>query len=271
MKIINNQTVLANMADFDAMMRGTVELDNKYSKKYVESAKTYTADPWYEDPDKGTSNQRLMGDFKYAQALMDKVKISASNRNIIALQPAVEFGMYDGTEVDFEQYMRHDPRCLGRIQMPEVENGERTVRICLGVGGNCGIESGELVSRAARVMKVVKEYEDAGYGVEVFSLFAGTKEPDGGEFANALIDCSGSASGQITSAMCSTKVFRSLVFALKAMIPGISQSSLSYPVSHTQNSRDIPRLNRHLKDILGEHTIIIHAGATEEQIQDALK
>lgn len=204
---------------------------------------------------------------------MKKVKLNLDLGNVKSLQPEIQFGMYDGTEIDYEAYLRHDHRCLGRIEMPEAENGDRTVRFVLGVGGHCGIKSQELVNRAAKLLKAVEEYESAGYGVEVFALYAAQQDNErDSTFCNVLIDCSRSSSGQIISAIGSTKIFRTLVFAMRYAVPGGHRDGgMGYSVNHSQNARYIPKLNAHIREILGTHTKIVNADANEKQIQEGLR
>lgn len=269
-RVLNKHATMATLSDLNAMLQGRVPTPS-LATRHVEQAKR-DGDSWYDDPDRcsGQVYKRLSGDFDYARELMKKINVGSVAGNIQSLQPDFEFGLLSGTEVDMDAYFRHDPRCLGRIIMPEIENGERIMRIAVGIGGNCGIDSETLVKRAAIVLKVVQEYSDAGYGVEVFAFSAGTNEYNGKEPHVAIIDCSRAVPGQVISAMASTKVFRSLVFAVIAMIPGINQYSLGYPVGHDQNAKAMPATEKLIKEVLGQNTKVIFAGADEKNVREVL-
>jgi hypothetical protein len=266
-KLMNSNVAMAKLSDFDRALKGVEKLDAKPQRRLNEAQNN---DSWYQDPDRGSLDDRLRGKFQYAEDLMRKMKVDASCGNIVSLMPDIEFGMLDGTEVDFDQYLRHDPRCLGRINMPEAENGERIIRIAVGIGGNCGISPEELVRRAALVLKVVQEYAEAGYGVEAYAFFATSLNCRPGDSRIGIIDCTQAATGQIVSAMASSRVFRSLVFALMDVIPDMTPY-IGYPIGFTQNPEHIPDTNEKLKKVLGDNTKIVHAGANENQIREALK
>jgi hypothetical protein len=200
---------------------------------------------------------------------MKKVNVGSVAGNIQSLQPEIEFGRMVGTEVDMDAYLRGESRCLGTISMPEMENGERVMRIAVGIGGNCMVTSEELVKRAAIVLKVVEEYSEAGYQVEVYA-FCAVRKGNKSENAVSIIDCSKSAAGQVVSAMASTKFFRTMIFALLAILPDIGYG-LGYPINHTQQPEKMPDVTATLKKVLGAHTKVIHAGANEKQVRDALK
>lgn len=275
-KIHGRDFATCEMSDFYDMMKygkGVENLQND-GKEYLERAKRVNKyDNWAEDPDFGTSYQRCSGDFAYATELMKKTKIDLDCGNIASLQPSYEFGLLTGTEVDFDSYMRHDPRCLGKINMPITDDGDRIMRVAIGIGGNCGISADELIKRAARVLKVVETYAEAGYGIEVYAMYAGQRsygsmDPKG--LYSAVVDCSRATPGQIIGAMSSAKVFRSLVFSLLASLPDRC-GGLGYPINHTQNPQCIPLVDARMKELFGNNLRIIHAGADEKQIKEALK
>lgn len=267
-KVLDKETSICTLNEFNDIMEGRIKVD-PIAEEHVRQAKR-RGDRWYDDPGNGDVPERLRGSFEYATELMKKINVGTVAGNISSLQPDFEFGLLAGTEVDYDQYLRHDPRCLGRIVMPEMENGERIMRVAVGIGGNCGVSAEELVNRAAIVLKVVQEYAEAGYGVEVYAFSAGQVGWDGSRLFTAIVDCSRSTTGQIISAMASAKVFRTLIFAALASIPD-SPMNLGYPINHTQNASQMPRVADQLKKHLGNHTKIIFAGASESQVREALK
>lgn len=239
------------------------------AQSYVDDARRMNS--WSDDPDESTPHidKRLRGDFKYARELMKKVNVGSVAGNIQSLHPEIEFGRMTGTEVDMDAYLRGESRCLGTINMPELENGERVMRIAVGIGGNCMVTSEELVRRAAIVLKVVEEYSEAGYQVEVYA-FCAVRKCNKNENAVAIIDCSKSAAGQVISAMASTKFFRTMIFALLAILPDIGYG-LGYPINHTQQPEKMNDITARLKKVLGSNTKVIHAGANEKQVREALR
>ena len=268
-KVLDSETSMCTLTDFNDLFEGRTKAVGSMAQDYVRQASQ--RDSWSDDPGQGAVPERLRGDFKYAVELMKTINVGAVAGNITSLAPDFEFGLLEGTEVNMDQYLRHEPRCMGRIVMPEAADGERIIRVAVGVGGNCGTSSEELVKRAAIVLKVIQEYSDAGYGVEVFAFSAGSIDHDGrGRLFTAIVDCSRSATGQIISAMASTKVFRTLIFAALSEIPN-APGYLGYPINHKQAAHAIPRVHEQLKKHLGKNIKIIAAGASEEQVREALK
>lgn len=271
--ILRKNFAMLNMDDLSKIESGQVKLTNEFRQsidrgvnwltKNMGCAKAGT--DFSADPDGGSIGKRLSGDFKWAVDEINKMKNVASVGNVESLFPEVEFGHLAGTEVDFDQYLRHDPRCLGRVMSNVRSDGESVVRIAIGLGGSGFVQARELARRTAQVMRIAKQYEEAGYGVELFGMYATmTKKTNPYECGAVIVDCSRSSVGQAISCLTSTLVFRTLGFEVISAI-GHSPNG-SYPVWKQLNADRMPEIRTIVKRQLGNDTRIIFPGSTDEEI-----
>lgn len=271
-KLIGKHIATCEISDFYEMNKTGKALPGMHpdAQRRIDNARNMS-DSWLNDPDFGTPDQRFKGDFKYAQEIIQKTNTKIDIGNIESLQADINYGLYDGTEVDMDAYLTGQSNCLGRINLPVIDNGERTIKVAIGIGGNCLISAKDLVVRAAKVLSAVRQYEEAGYGIELYAMYFGRINnwkdisEDGDNVACALIDCSRAATGQAISAMASAKIFRTYVFACLATIPDIGYG-LSYPIDHAQSPGQMDTARKVIKKYLGQNTKVVFAGADEEQI-----
>lgn len=220
------------------------------------------------DPDLGTLNDRLSGKFDWAFKQIAKKKDVATHGNIDSLQPDFEFGLLDGTEVDFDQYMIHNPRCLGRIVQNQAPNGERTINLAVGIGMSGATNSIVLAENSASVLSVVQKYEEAGYAVRLHAFFPFMESYNSDHIGAVIVDCSMASVGQAVSILCSALVFRSIIFDAIEKV-GHSPNNVQ-AVSRHQNSYKINAMRKLVMSQIGRDTKIIFTGDTEEDIKKEL-
>jgi hypothetical protein len=261
------KVVTATVSDLSDLLDGKVKAEKNANEvnSFVSDAKADSY--WSNDPGTGNITNRVRGDFEYARDVMKSYKPIDLAGNIESLQASIEWGRHDGTFIDFDAYFNGEPEFMGEVVTPVVEDGERTMRIAVGIGGNCGIKAEELVKRAARVLRVANAYSEAGYNVELYAFCPVLY--DSGNYDRkciAIIDCSGSTVGQSVAMMSSAKVFRSLVFAMICWEDTVF--CCGYPVNHTQNRGAMDSVTKQIRSVLGANTRVIHAGASDEQIKE---
>lgn len=219
------------------------------------------------DPGGGTIQDRLEGRFQWAQDFISKQKSVFQIGNVSSYVPEYEFGHMVGTEIDFDQYFKHDPRCLGVLKNNESDDGQRVIRIAVGLGGSAWRTSEDMATQTAKTLKVAKQYEEAGYGVELYGMYASFDKEDR-KPGVYLIDCSRASVGQAVSVLCSTKLFRTIGFTIMACMghsPG-----WSYPIWTELENRLMPECEKIVKSMIGNDTKVIFPGYSDEQITKIL-
>lgn len=241
-----------------------------YSKRGLEWTKKYGnrvgASGWAADPDNGSLDQRVAGQFDWAVKEIAKFKLDPKGGNVESLQPEFEFGLLDGTEVDMDQYMIHNPRCLGRVIHSTPPNGERVINLALCVGMSGATPAAELARNSAAVLAVAKKYDDAGYEVKLHVV---CPLLTCGDIRLVIVDCSQSSIGQVISMSCSALVFRTLMF--DAMEEQINTSpNKAQAISHLQNSGYLQKVKAEIKRCVGVDTKVIFTGSSESQVMEEI-
>lgn len=260
------KVVTATVSDLSELLEGKAKYNGNDDecRSFVRDA--LKDDSWSNDPGPGNSKDRVRGDFKYARDIMSQYTPLELIGNIESLQAQIAWGRETGTFVDVDAYFAGENEFHGEIIMPTIDDGERTMRIAIGIGGNCNISAEELVKRAARVLRVASAYDEAGYNVELYAFFAAQyKYKRNDHHVVAIIDCSKATVGQSIAMLSSAKIFRSLVFSLVCWEDSVSMCG--YPVNHTQSPEDMGVINKHIREVLGGNCKVIHAGASDDQIK----
>lgn len=260
------KVVTATVSDLSGLLDGSVkpESNSDECRSFIKDA--LSDNSWSNDPGPGNVKDRVRGDFKFAREVMAGYKPLELAGNIESLQAQIAWGREVGTFIDVDAYFAGENEFHGEIVMPVIDDGERTMRIAIGIGGNCSISSQELVKRAARVLRVAAAYDEAGYSVELYAFFAAqVKYRNNSDHVIAIVDCSQATVGQSVAMLSSTKVFRSLVFSLVCWETSVPMCG--YPVNHSQSPEDMGTINKHIREVLGNNCKVIHAGASDEQIK----
>jgi hypothetical protein len=263
---IENDFCMLNMSDIEKFVKGQAGKSGSYCSD-MEASRTrgFTA-----DPDFGSVWERLQGSFDWAFKVMEKQSKVAAVGNVESLTIETEWGLLDGTEIDFDRYMMRDSHCLGRLFMPPSFDGNRVIRVAVGIGSNAMTSAEELARRSAIILRIVKQYEEAGYNVELFGFFPATSlwsRRGASTVGSVVIDCSKSTSGQALAALCSSLLFRTVGFDLLNLIGRDPNSNRT--VAHYSEPGLMPVAKADIKRRLGSDTVVIFSGSDDEQIKAA--
>ena len=186
----------------------------------------------------------------------------------------LEAGLLCGEEIDFDAYQRGDARCLGRWNCNVTEDGDRVVKIVIGMGGNCLMKPEDLASMAANGFALGRKYEEAGYSVEWSCFIANKRDGLNGRevISVVLFDVGRATIGQVEAMIASPMMFRVFGFAQQDFITGIKyDSGYGYPINHKQNPESMPLVSDALLYWCGKDSVVIHVGASERSISEALR
>lgn len=257
---------MLNMSDIEKFVKGQAGKSGSYCSD-MEKSRT---DSFRSDPDRGSIWQRLQGSFDWAFKVMEKQSKVAEVGNVESLTIEAEWGLLDGTEIDFDRYMMRDSHCLGRLFMPPSFDGTRVIRVAVGIGSNALTSAEELARRSAIILRIVKQYEEAGYSVELFGFFPVTNAwGRDNKVGSVVIDCSKATSGQALAALCSSLLFRTVGFDLLNMIG--RDPNCNSTVAHYSESGKMPVVKAEIKRRLGSDTVVIFSGSSDEQIKAAFE
>lgn len=231
---------------------------------------------WAKDPDGLASlellEKRFRGDFDWAMAELNK----GSTDVIGNVESLNELELHDrqlvGEEINWDAYERGDCRCLGEWRINPVENGERVLKIAVGIGANCMASPEEVVRMATPAFAIAKAYAEAGYGVEMIA-FSAVKGGigNGGKAGVVAINCGEATISQAVSMLASALVFRSTVLRMQDYIEGWRHEfGYGSPIDHKQTRHSMATISNYLHDNYGDDLIVVHSGANTEQIKAAL-